>query len=131
MSFCYFFVSFIWEAHTAIQLEIGLMGMRDRQVVIALVILGGLFLLGPMQQAALAGAAGPDLTLMDYSVAAPRPPLAPGAVLSVSTTVKNVGFLAAGSFVISFHLSTDETYGGGDDVAFAETRMVNSLNVGA
>jgi subtilase family serine protease len=56
--------------------------------------------------------------------------IAPGKTLSASSTVKNQGGAAAGSFLIAYHLSTNTTYGDGDDVVIAATRKVNSLKAG-
>jgi subtilase family serine protease len=56
--------------------------------------------------------------------------IAPSKTLSLSNTVKNQGGFPAGSFTVAFHLSTDNIYGGGDDVAFTTTRSVTSLAAG-
>lgn len=70
-----------------------------------------------------------DLILKTLSTTATA--IAPGGSFSVSNTVSNQGTASAGSFTISFHLSSDPMYGGADDVPFAKTRTVSSLGVGA
>jgi subtilase family serine protease len=55
----------------------------------------------------------------------------PGKTFSLSNTVTNQGAAAAGSFVISFRLSPDSTYGGVGDMTFAASRSVGSLAAGA
>jgi subtilase family serine protease len=57
--------------------------------------------------------------------------LAPGKTLSLSNTVKNQGPFPTGAFAIAFHLSTNQTYGDGDDVALAATRSLTTLASGA
>ena len=57
--------------------------------------------------------------------------VAPSKTLSLSNTVKNQASFPAGAFAIAFHLSTDTTYGNGDDIAFTTTRSVTSLASGA
>jgi subtilase family serine protease len=52
---------------------------------------------------------------------------APGGSISLSNTVKNQGTSASGASVIGFHLSTNTTYGDGDDIASVTTRSVASL----
>ena len=56
---------------------------------------------------------------------------APGGSVTLSNSSKNQGNASAGSFIIEFHLSTNTTYGDGDDIAFATTRTVTSLATGA
>ena len=75
------------------------------------------------------GPATADLIMSAVSTAATA--VAPGASLTLSNSAKNQGSASAGSFVIAFHLSTNTAYGDGDDVAFAATRTVGSLAVGA
>jgi subtilase family serine protease len=57
--------------------------------------------------------------------------IAPSKGLSLSSTVKNQGLFPAGIFTIAFHLSTDTTYGNGDDIAFTTARSLTSLAAGA
>jgi CARDB/FG-GAP-like repeat/Divergent InlB B-repeat domain/FG-GAP repeat len=47
-----------------------------------------------------------------------------GSTLSVTDTVTNQGILSSGTFRIAYHLSTDTTYGNGDDVASYTIRVV-------
>jgi subtilase family serine protease len=54
-----------------------------------------------------------------------------GKTLSVTNSAKNQGLLSAGAFRVGFHLSTNTTYGDGDDVVIATTRSVTSLAAGA
>ena len=89
-----------------------------------------LYLLGPMQET-IQAAGQPDLILTGLSVSPNTTAIAPGTILSVSNTVKNQGDAAAGSFTVAFHLSTNTTYGDGDDVVITATRAVNSLATGA
>jgi len=56
---------------------------------------------------------------------------APGGSFTLSNTAKNQGGGAAGAFTIAFHLSTDQTYGGTDDIPFTTTRSVAGLNPSA
>jgi subtilase family serine protease len=56
---------------------------------------------------------------------------APGAKVTLSNSAKNQGVTSAGSFIVAFHLSTNTTYGDGDDVALTATRTVASLGAGA
>jgi len=56
--------------------------------------------------------------------------LAPGGSFTLSNSAKNQGVSSAGSFVVAFHLSTNTTYGDGDDIAFTATRTVASLGAG-
>ena len=72
---------------------------------------------------------GPDLTMTAVSMTAST--VNQGAAMSVSNTVNNQGLLAAGAFKIAYHLSTNATYGDGDDIAFTATRSVTSLAAGA
>jgi subtilase family serine protease len=68
-----------------------------------------------------------DLTMTAASTTATV--LAPGGSFNLSNTAKNQGLFPAGSFTVAFHLSTDNIYGGGDDIAFTATRTVSSLAV--
>jgi subtilase family serine protease len=83
-----------------------------------------LYLLGPMQ-----AAAQPDLVLT--AVSTKTTAITPGKTLSLSNAVQNQGDMPAGSFLIVFHLSTNTTYGDGDDVIIADMRNVKSLKAGA
>lgn len=56
---------------------------------------------------------------------------APGASFSLSNTVANQGGSQAGAFAVEIHLSTDEVYGGGDDIALPPGRSIASLGGGA
>jgi subtilase family serine protease len=69
---------------------------------------------------------GPDL-VTTVSTAAPTA-LAPGATVSVTSTVKNVGGGAATAFDVGFYLSTDNAFGGD---TLLTTRAVGSLLPGA
>jgi len=71
----------------------------------------------------------PDLIMSAVSTTATG--AAPGGNFTLSNTAKNVGTGAAGSFTIAFHLSTNQTYGDGDDIPFTTTRAVSSLGIGA
>ena len=53
--------------------------------------------------------------------------VAPGTNITLSNTAKNQGQFPAGSFTIAYHLSTNNTYGDGDDIAITQTRTVTSL----
>jgi hemolysin activation/secretion protein len=55
--------------------------------------------------------------------------VAAGANFTLSNTAKNQGGSSAGSFTIAYHLSTDTTYGNGDDVVITQTRSVASLGI--
>ncbi|HUJ79442.1 MAG TPA: CARDB domain-containing protein, partial [Nitrospiria bacterium] len=55
---------------------------------------------------------------------------APGGKVTLSNSAKNQGVTSAGSFIVAFHLSTNATYGDGDDVALTATRTVASLGAG-
>jgi subtilase family serine protease len=57
--------------------------------------------------------------------------VAAGKALSVANTAKNQGLLAAGSFAVAYHLSTNTIYGDADDVVVSTTRTVSSLAAGA
>ena len=54
-----------------------------------------------------------------------------GANFTLSNSVKNQGGSAAGSSTVAFHLSTDTTYGNGDDVVITQTRTITSVAIGA
>jgi subtilase family serine protease len=56
---------------------------------------------------------------------------APGGSFTLSNTAKNQGGGTAGAFTVAFHLSTDQTYGGADDIPFTTTRSVSGLNPGS
>jgi alpha-tubulin suppressor-like RCC1 family protein/subtilase family serine protease len=71
----------------------------------------------------------PDLIISAMSTAASA--AVPGGTFALSNTVMNQGAGAAGAFVIAFHLSTDTTFGNGDDIAFTATRSVGGLAAGA
>lgn len=71
----------------------------------------------------------PDLIISALST--PTTAVAPGNTFSLSNTVMNQGGIQAGSFTMAFHLSTNTTYGDGDDVVITTTRLVNSLAAGA
>jgi len=57
--------------------------------------------------------------------------VAPGGSFTLSNSAKNQGITTAGKFIIAFHLSTNATYGDGDDIVLTATRTVTSLNKGA
>ena len=69
----------------------------------------------------------PDLIISAASTAAIT--LAAGKNITLSNTVKNQGGASAGSFTIGYHLSTNTTFGDGDDVAITQTRSVTSLAI--
>jgi len=71
----------------------------------------------------------PDLIVSALSTGTTA--IAAGRNISVSNTVKNQGTVAAGSSVVAFHLSTNTTYGDGDDIPLTFTRTVPGLAVGA
>ena len=73
----------------------------------------------------------PIADLVVSTLATSSPPLTPGASLSLSNAVQNAGGATAGAFTVSFSLSTDQTAGGANDLAFPTTRSVSSLNAGA
>jgi subtilase family serine protease len=54
-----------------------------------------------------------------------------GSTLWLTNAILNQGGTTAGSFVVGFHLSADQSYGGADDVAFSKTRTISSLKPGA
>ncbi len=68
----------------------------------------------------------PDLLLTALSKSTNT--LAPGGNFTASATVKNQQSTAAGTFEISYHLSTDGAYGGADDYVLNGVSLVNSLN---
>jgi YVTN family beta-propeller protein len=74
---------------------------------------------------------GPVIDLIMSAVSTTATTAAPGGNVTLSNTAKNQGSASAGSFVIAFHLSTNTTYGDGDDIAFTTTRTVTSLGAGA
>jgi alpha-tubulin suppressor-like RCC1 family protein/subtilase family serine protease len=67
----------------------------------------------------------PDLTLL--AAATMTTVIAPGKNISVLNTVHNQGTVTAGSSLVAFHLSTNNIYGDGDDIAFTSTRILGSL----
>jgi len=71
----------------------------------------------------------PDLTMTVTSTTATT--VAAGANFTLSNTAKNQGGSSAGSFTIAFHLSSNATYGDGDDVVITQTRSVTSLGINA
>jgi subtilase family serine protease len=71
----------------------------------------------------------PDLLMTAVSTTATA--VAPGKTFTLSNTVKNQGGSKAGAFTIAFHLSSDATYGGSDDVAMTATRSLTALAIGA
>jgi hypothetical protein len=71
----------------------------------------------------------PDLIISALSTATTA--IAPGKNISLSNTVKNQGTVSAGSSVAAFHLSTNTTYGDGDDIPFTFIRSVGPLSAGA
>ncbi|HUK55344.1 MAG TPA: CARDB domain-containing protein, partial [Nitrospiria bacterium] len=73
----------------------------------------------------------PQSDLITSAVSTTATVLAPGGSLTLSNSVQNPGAFPAGSFTIAFSLSTNTTYGDGDDIAFSTTRTVNSLASGA
>ena len=66
-----------------------------------------------------------DLIMSAVSMTATT--VAPGTNITLSNTAKNQGQFPAGSFTIAYHLSTNTTYGDGDDIAITQTRTVTSL----
>jgi subtilase family serine protease len=70
----------------------------------------------------------PDLIVNAISMTATT--VNAGATVPVTNSVKNQGGSKAGSFVVAFHLSTDATYGGGDDHVSITTRTVSALAIG-
>jgi subtilase family serine protease len=75
---------------------------------------------------------GPDLTFTALTGPASGTHVAQGANFTVSDTVKNQGGSVTGaSTTNAYHLSTDTTYGNGDDIAFVATRTIGSLAAGA
>jgi hypothetical protein len=71
----------------------------------------------------------PDLVMTVVSTTATA--VAPGKTFPVSNTVKNQGGSKAGAFTIAFHLSSNTTYGDGDDITLTPTRSVTTLAAGA
>jgi subtilase family serine protease len=71
----------------------------------------------------------PDLVMSAASTTAKT--VNKGANFTLSNGVKNQGGSKAGAFVVAFHLSTNTTYGDGDDVAITQTRSITSLAIGA
>jgi subtilase family serine protease len=54
-----------------------------------------------------------------------------GGVAMVTNAIKNQGGSKAGTFVEAFHLSTNTTFGDGDDIVLTPTRTIGSLGIGA
>jgi len=52
-----------------------------------------------------------------------------GGSISISNSVKNQGGSKAGSSIVAFHLSTNTTYGDGDDIVSTTTRTISSLAI--
>jgi subtilase family serine protease len=71
----------------------------------------------------------PDLTVTAVSTTATT--VKAGGTITVSNSIKNIGGSKAGSSVVAFHLSTDTTFGGVDDVASTTTRTIASLAINA
>jgi hypothetical protein len=67
----------------------------------------------------------PDLVLTALSTTATV--VTPGMTVPILVTIKNQGISPAGTSVISYHLSRDAVYGGGDDIALSAVTSVNSL----
>jgi subtilase family serine protease len=55
--------------------------------------------------------------------------IAPGSSFPLLNSVKNQGGASAGSSTVGFHLSIDNIYGNGDDVASTTTRTITSLAI--
>jgi subtilase family serine protease len=71
----------------------------------------------------------PDLIPSALSTATTA--IAPAKNISLLNTVNNQGGASAGSSVAAFHLSTNTSYGDGDDIPFTFTRSVGGLAAGA
>ena len=69
--------------------------------------------------------AASDLTVTAVSTVSTA--AAPGMVITLSNTVKNLSGGPAYNDQVAFHLSRDAVYGGADDVVFAATRTIASL----
>jgi subtilase family serine protease len=54
-----------------------------------------------------------------------------GGSISVSNSIKNQGGSKAGSSIVAFHLSTNATYGDGDDIVSITSRTISSLAINA
>jgi subtilase family serine protease len=54
-----------------------------------------------------------------------------GSQINIHNSVTNQGGSIAGSSVVAFHLSTNTTYGDGDDIVSPTTRSIGSLAIGA
>lgn len=54
-----------------------------------------------------------------------------GGSISVSNSIKNQGGSKAGSSIVAFHLSTNATYGDGDDIVSTTSRTISSLAINA
>lgn len=72
-------------------------------------------------------ASQPDLVLTALSTTTTV--IRPGTTLSASSTARNQGTLASGSFVVAFRLSPDPVYGGTNDIVVAATRSISSLAI--
>jgi subtilase family serine protease len=75
------------------------------------------------------GSGGIDLIVTAASTTTTA--VAPGGSFTLSNSAKNQGITAAGKFIIAFHLSTNTTYGDGDDIVLTATRTLTSLGKGA
>ncbi|MBI4597760.1 MAG: cellulase family glycosylhydrolase [Candidatus Omnitrophica bacterium] len=71
----------------------------------------------------------PDLLMSALSTTATS--ARPGSSIMISNAVKNQGAVASTSLKVVFHLSTDASYGGSDDMAFTATRALSTLGIGA
>jgi subtilase family serine protease len=77
-------------------------------------------------------AVGPDLTFTALTGPASGTHVAQGASFNVTDTVKNQGGSTTGvNTTNAYHLSTDTTYGNGDDIAIVATRTVIPLSGGS
>jgi hypothetical protein len=74
---------------------------------------------------------GPSPDLIVSSLQTSTTAIAPGKNISLFNAVKNQGDASAGSSVAAFHLSTNTTYGDGDDIPFTFSRSVGPLAAGA
>lgn len=73
----------------------------------------------------------PDLVVSALSVPSSAMLIAPGASFALNQTIANIGTSIVGGSRVGFHLSSDVTYGGSDDIAFSASRTVGSLAVNA
>jgi len=86
---------------------------------------------GCQPPAAATGSGLPDLVVSKLSYGVINITRNAGTNVMVKDTVKNIGDTRATKFVVAYHLSSDMTYGNGDDVVSTSTRKVISLNPGA